>query len=123
MLNDNLFKITSLAHEDGKIVADISIDIQHHIFEGHFPGQPVLPGVCMIQIAKELMEKALNQKLLLQEAAQCKFVSMVDPVQNSQLSVLIEYGKNNGNISTNTQLKSGATIFFKMKADFIPFPS
>ena len=29
----------------------VEIDPTHPIFEGHFPDQPVLPGVCMVQIA------------------------------------------------------------------------
>ena len=64
MLNDNLYRTDSFSYQEEKIEAEISIDVHHKIFEGHFPGQPVLPGVCMIQIVKELVEKAMTKRAI-----------------------------------------------------------
>ena len=53
---------------DDKALVSITINSGHQIFEGHFPGQPVTPGVCMMQIIKELGEKWSNKKLMLKTA-------------------------------------------------------
>ncbi|MCH5599874.1 hypothetical protein [Niabella ginsengisoli] len=79
MLIDNLYTIEQFDNANEKLTATIIIDEGHKIFEGHFPGQPVLPGVCQLQIVKELLEKGLNKTLFLSEASQCKFLQMVDP--------------------------------------------
>lgn len=114
MLNDNLYKIDSFVYVDGKIETTLTIDANHKIFEGHFPGQPVLPGVCMIQIFKELLEKATSQKLFLYQADSSKFLSMVDPRQTPQLIFIIDYTTTEGYIKANGVLKNDAATFLKL---------
>jgi 3-hydroxyacyl-[acyl-carrier-protein] dehydratase len=57
----------------------IEINPNHPIFPGHFPGQPVLPGVCLIQIGKELIENIVHRKLFLHKGSNIKFLNVVDP--------------------------------------------
>lgn len=114
MLNDNLYKIDSFTNVDGKIEAMLTIDANHKIFDGHFPGHPVLPGVCMMQIFKELLERANNQKLLMYQADASKFLSMVDPHQTPQLNFIIDYTTTEGYIKANGVLKSDSAIFLKL---------
>lgn len=57
MLIDSLFTIKEIKIAEESILSIVSVDAGHKIFEGHFPGQPVLPGVCQIQLIKELLEK------------------------------------------------------------------
>ena len=56
MLKDSLYRILNISGENNAIEAIIELDEHHDIFKGHFPGQPVLPGVCMLQITKEILE-------------------------------------------------------------------
>ena len=114
MLNNNLYTIDAFENVDGKIETAITIDAGHKIFEGHFPGQPVLPGVCMLQIFKELLEKATAQKLFLYQADNCKFLSMVDPRVSPQLVFTIDYTTTEGYIKANGILKSETTTFLKL---------
>lgn len=114
MLNDNLYKIDSFADVDGKIEAALTIDAGHKIFEGHFPRQPVLPGVCMMQIFKELLEKATGQKLFLYQADSSKFLSMVDPRVTPQLTFAIEYTTTEGYIKAGGILKNSTASFLKL---------
>ena len=58
MLIKDLYKVNDLVTDKDRTIAQISIDRDHTIFKGHFPGNPVMPGVCMIQIIKELTEEA-----------------------------------------------------------------
>ncbi|MDR0605106.1 MAG: hypothetical protein LBG80_12460 [Bacteroidales bacterium] len=36
----------------------VKLNCNHKIFSGHFPDNPILPGVCALQIAKELLQKS-----------------------------------------------------------------
>ena len=46
-------------------------------FEGHFPGKPVLPGVCKIQAVLLMLRESKNKNVLLKEIVQAKFFSPV----------------------------------------------
>lgn len=48
-------------------------------FNGHFPNQPVLPGVCLVQAVLAAAEMALKQKLNLTEIVLTKFIAVVLP--------------------------------------------
>jgi len=61
------------------ITARVSLNADHELFKGHFPGQPVLPGACMIQILKHIIEEANQFKVTFITASNIKFLSVVDP--------------------------------------------
>lgn len=49
------------------------------IYAAHFPEMPITPGVCQIQMTKELLEDCLNQKLTIAGVKNAKFVSVLTP--------------------------------------------
>jgi len=58
MLLHDFYKIISLEKTaESKYLAMILINEEHEVFQGHFPGNPIMPGVCMMQIIKELTEQ------------------------------------------------------------------
>lgn len=121
MLLNSLFFTEQLAEGDFSIEAVVRIDRNHPIFEGHFPGKPVVPGVCMLQLIKELLEQSANRKLRIQTAGNIKFLAVIDPTihEHVNASILIEY-------RTETELKITASLFadevtfFKLKAALKP---
>jgi 3-hydroxyacyl-[acyl-carrier-protein] dehydratase len=114
MLIENLYTLDTFSNEAGKAMAAITINASHKIFEGHFPGQPVLPGVCQLQIIKELLERATGKKLFLSEAGSCKFLQLVDPAKTNVLLITIDYSGNDTAITANAVIKSGEVIFLKV---------
>lgn len=114
MLQDALYRIDHWEATEGRVKALLMLDEAHPIFEGHFPGQPVLPGVCQVQIIKELLETALARKLFLAEAAQCKFLQMADPGRTPILEVRIDYIQQGGSIDAQAVIQSGEACFLKM---------
>lgn len=51
MLLENFYKIIHRKErEDGKREIEIELNPGHALYQGHFPGQPVVPGVCTLQM-------------------------------------------------------------------------
>lgn len=65
--------------EDGKHLLEIRIHPDHPIFSGHFPGRPVTPGVCMLQIIKNTAEDILQAKIHMRSAKNIRFYAIIDP--------------------------------------------
>lgn len=104
--------------ETGKVQSEIELNAAHDIFKGHFPDNPVVPGVCLIQISKEMLEKSLNTSTHLIQSSQVKFLAVVDPRVDAVLKVAIETKEQDGLISANAVISAGEKVFFKFKGVF-----
>ena len=117
MLKNDFYEVLSKEFVDGSINATIRFNAAHSIFKGHFPGQPVVPGVCMMMVVKELLMEQLGDDILIRKAAQVKFLNMIVPEQSPQADVLIRFSMLNGQSwQADATIKKEAVVFFKMKA-------
>ena len=118
--NNALFKISKLGHNDDRISAKLDINKDCDIFTGHFPGQPVVPGACMLQIVKEVLEIALDMPLRLKKADHLKFMAMIDPENTQAVDLDIAYKfEEDGDIIVTAKLMSGEVVCFKFQGRFI----
>jgi 3-hydroxyacyl-[acyl-carrier-protein] dehydratase len=116
MLHNSFFAILKQEEAQGSIKALLSINKAHEILKGHFPGQPVVPGVCMMQMIKELVELHMNKDLSVKEADNMKFLAVIDPEKNNEVEADVSYIVEDGNIILHASLFSGTVTFFKLKA-------
>lgn len=75
---------------DTKYTITILVNEKHEVFKGHFPGNPIMPGVCMIQIIKELTEKITQETLMIQTLANVKFMALINPEVNPELRLELD---------------------------------
>jgi len=79
MLIKNFYTIQTFEATDQKLEATLILNVDHPVYQGHFPGQPVVPGVIQLQMVKELLEKHLKKKLTISNMSQAKFLSLIVP--------------------------------------------
>ncbi|ASK30934.1 3-hydroxyacyl-ACP dehydratase [Chryseobacterium sp. T16E-39] len=104
--------------ENGSFVANISLNKDHEIFKGHFPGNPVTPGVCMMQIVKELTEEFTGSKLFLQSASNVKFMAIINPFETPDLIVQLDINETEDGIKVKNTTLFGETIALKMSVHY-----
>ena len=119
MLKDTFFSFTTSETDSSLLKATITLNPAHDIFKGHFPGQPVVPGVCMMQIVKEVLENNVSKKLLLVKADNIKFLSFIDPNQHGQIELEIKMNVTDDQIKADAQLLHEETVFLKFKGIFV----
>lgn len=112
-----LYTLTDFRREESAITAAIRLQSAHEIFTGHFPGRPVLPGVCMLQISQELLEKATGTRLLMHRTGQVKFLQPVDPEKTPELQISIRATDSLDNVQVNWTDATGGAVL-KYTADF-----
>jgi 3-hydroxyacyl-[acyl-carrier-protein] dehydratase len=119
MLEENFFTISAIQQEATFTKVMVEIDPAHTIFEGHFPKQPIVPGACLLQILKEVLQNITGQRLQLQKANQLKFISLVDPSKNHALQFIVTHSvPDNGKISVSATVLFDTTVSFKFNGVF-----
>ena len=118
MLRNDLFSIEQLDYRDNVLRVAISLEAEHPVFKGHFPGNPVTPGVVQIQIVKELLELHLKKKLYLDSIGRCKFLHVLNPAENAKLEVVITIKNAENSLDVNASGLNPEATFFKFNASY-----
>ncbi|MDU1890200.1 MAG: hydroxymyristoyl-ACP dehydratase [Dysgonomonas sp.] len=80
MLLNDFYKIVDLSKTEQGWVLHIELNPSHNLYKGHFPEQPIVPGVCTLQIIKENVENAVNEKFTFTRISSCKFLAAINPL-------------------------------------------
>src|SRR5690554_3049303 len=89
MLIADFYKVQKSDYTDSQIHAIVELNANHAVFKGHFPDNPVTPGVCMLQIFKELSEEVLQEELFIKECTNVKFMALINPLVHPVLTLHI----------------------------------
>lgn len=61
------------------IRAEFNFPAHLELFQGHFPGNPILPGIAQIELVKFTLEDMLARKLFIREVKKTKFSRPIEP--------------------------------------------
>lgn len=100
----------------------IKLNASHLIYQAHFPGNPITPGVCIVQIIGELLQQRTGNRLALQKVTNLKFISPISPVENPLLTISFsdvseseEEVKAKGTIMAGEEMKTKFSLVFNKK--------
>lgn len=118
MFLDSLYKITTREELGESISFHLLVDSSHPLYEGHFPGNPITPGVVLGEIVKELLEVLAGQKVKMTTMRQSKFLAAHNPVESPNLEILIKLSGEEG-YAVQAKGKSGDMVFFTLSANYV----
>ncbi|WP_374951564.1 hypothetical protein [Mucilaginibacter sp.] len=117
--NTEIFVIANQVHSDGRIIADLKVNGDHPILSGHFPGQPVVPGACMLALVKNVLGDALATGIRLKLTSNVKFMQMIIPDSAELLKLTIQHKvAEAGLVNVTASIINGETACFKLQAVF-----
>ena len=120
ILKDNFYTINELELVENKIHASIKIDSNHSIFEGHFPNNPITPGVVEMEIVKEIVSEGIQKTLKMSKMSNCKFLAILNPLNSSEVNVKIDVlEQENNRIRISAQILDQQTVYLKISAEYI----
>ena len=85
------------------------------VYQGHFPGYPITPGVCLVEIALELIAEMADQvghdeRVRLVGAKNIKFTSPIIPTSGTEL----RFNLGGEGSERTVEILSGETLCAKM---------
>jgi len=119
MLQGDFYTASAIETNGNTVKAVLTLNSGHKIFEGHFPGQPVVPGVCMMQMVKEMLELQMGRDTRMEKALMMKFLNMINPQVNGTINIEVKHTTaDEGKINVDAQLFGEGVVFFKFKGVF-----
>ena len=119
MLIKEFYKIINLSSRNSGIVTTIKLNPDHDVYKGHFPNQPIVPGVIQLQIIKELMEKHTGKELFMGSIQRVKYLVPIIPTNTPQLDFTLANSNTDENkIKSTVSIGFQDRIFTKVKLEF-----
>lgn len=121
MLNKDFYKIQTINQVDANTIhVSILLNKNHDVFNGHFPNNPITPGVCMIQAIKEIAQTQVNSLLFLHKISNVKFTAIINPNVNPYLILELSLINENNIIKVKNITKfTDGTIALKCNGTFV----
>lgn len=118
MLLNDFFKILDVQNGE-KYTVQIELNPKHRIYSGHFPGNPITPGVCLTQMVKETVQHITSKKLQMVKGDNLKFTAILNPEVNATVTMSLSIKiKEAGLWQAESVISAGTTNFFTFKGSF-----
>jgi 3-hydroxymyristoyl/3-hydroxydecanoyl-(acyl carrier protein) dehydratase len=122
VLKERLYEIKEQTQTDGVWMCRLSLDATHPIYRAHFPNYPVTPGVCIVQMAKELASYCYGKSFFLCGIRNVKFLHILNPAENAEIAVQLQANKADHETqrSITVSFRDGETVFASLILKLLP---
>lgn len=118
MLLNNLYTYDHLSGEDvSSLKFKVNIDGSNEIFQGHFPDNPITPGVCQMEMVKEILTDYLGQNVIFGSIADMKFISMWIPNESEDVFMDISAKSSDTGYKIKASIYTESTTYFKLRGN------
>lgn len=118
MLNDYF---TILRATEGDLLKGelrIALNPDCGVYAGHFPNEPVSPGVCNIEMLRQCAETIHHRPLRIRRVKQCRLTALMTPLTTPQANVSIDLQEQcEGTYRLTASISEGETTYLTLKAD------
>ena len=116
LLKDKFFSVDGTDVQDAlHAVFHVSLLADCDCYRGHFPGKPVSPGVCNIEMIKECAEQLTGKDLLLAAVKQCRLTAVATPAVCPKLDVTVATEECEGGYTVTALIADGDKSYMEFK--------
>ncbi|MFH2057486.1 MAG: hypothetical protein ABIJ59_01120 [Pseudomonadota bacterium] len=102
----------TLEYQDGTLFAQIKFNENFIGFNGHFPGNPVLPGVVMIKVMTQMFARYKKKEYRLSQIKKAKFI---EPIFADNIALFfVKPDENEGEIKLQGKILKSDKIIAKI---------
>ncbi len=91
---------------DGRAVCEFRFAADDPMFDGHFPGNPILPGVFQLELTRLMAESVLKCPLTVREISKAKFRLPISPGET--VRVELKFAEKDGAIQARASFSVGS---------------
>jgi 3-hydroxymyristoyl/3-hydroxydecanoyl-(acyl carrier protein) dehydratase len=116
MLKNPFYTVTERQLAGTEWRCRVSLNAAHPLYCAHFPGHPVTPGACIMQMAKDIACLCYARPFFMGEVRNVKFLKVIDPTEQTEISVHLVPGSVDeaGRDVVSVSFRSDAAVFSSM---------
>ena len=119
MMIENYYKINDVIAGTGKTLFIVSLNSDCNVYKGHFPENPISPGVCNIQMIKECAESIAGKHLFMNHLQHCRLTTLITPLVYPQVEVTLFMEKKADIYQLKATIGKSEEIYLELKAELI----
>ena len=116
MFLNNLYTVEGITRNEAEIRITVLSHSNIPFYGAHYPGNPITPGACLVEMGKELGALVLEKNMLLEKADHVKFLKGIHPEETPRIEYLIlpEYLEEQGIWKIRIEVTGGNVQMTKM---------
>lgn len=116
MFLNNLYTVEGITRNEAEIRATVLLNSNSPVYGAHFPGNPITPGACLVEMGRELCALVLEKNMFLEKADHVKFLKGIHPEETPRIEYLIlpEYLEEQGIWKIRIEVTGGNVQMTKM---------
>jgi 3-hydroxyacyl-[acyl-carrier-protein] dehydratase len=115
LLSNRYFAVESQQQHEGSAHYHVRLLADCDVYRGHFPGNPVSPGVCNIEMIRECFAMALGGAPRIHTIDRCRFTAVASPVKSPELDIDMEWTTAEDGYHLVAVLKDGEQQYMDFK--------
>ena len=93
---------------------------QCEVYRGHFPGRPVCPGACNIEVLRACFTHWMGRKQYIGAIKQCRMLAVLTPDIDADIEVQIKLlGETAGGYQISATLSAAGTTYLEFKGEML----
>lgn len=121
LLKDKFFAVLheeKVTANDAVYLCELKPDCD--VYNGHFPGKPVSPGVCNIEMIRECAEMLVGCDLKIDTIKQCRLTAVASPAVCPKVDVKVSVAQIEGTNSYNVvaSISDAERPYMELKGTF-----
>ena len=112
---EDFFEILSRDAQDEKTVWKVRLLLDSSIYKVHFPGTPITPGACQLEIVRALAVKEQGMPLEITSVKNIKYLQIVDPLVCDTIEVSETFKPmEDGTLKCSAVISEGEAVMTKV---------
>lgn len=118
-LLNNLYSISASEKGIDSYKFFLKLNADHPIYSYHFPGNPITPGVCILQMLSELLELVSDRNLKLKSYVNVKYLNIISPKESSDITIEFSVTESQEEVKVKAIVKNDRSSFAKISALYV----
>ncbi len=114
VFRDDFYFIDAKERTDAGFCYTLHFNADHLIYKAHFPGEPITPGVCILQVGLDLLADAVDCELEVVNVKNVKFLSVLRPDMGTVSVEVQKIEINDGLVKAQVSFHTPETPIAKM---------